>query len=206
MRILFILITLLFAPAIHARTVSEFFATAPDDVIRLIPQSTRLDMLDYFNYGSSRASENYFGGSSRVKALSDAVLDIQVDENVEMQFAVLPAKNDTMIAVVTTLYLPVADSSVKFYTSEWKPVNKPPFEMPSYDKWLTPAGVASVTDLKPYLPFMPVSASFNSDATVLSLFNNADEYLGEKQFEKFSPWIVPSMDYSVVSNRFSLKK
>lgn len=189
-----------------ARTASELFASAPDNVIRLLPQSTRLDMLDYFNYGSTRASANSFQGEARMTAVSDAAVSFELDKGVEMQIAVLPAAKDTVVALVTTLRMPVPDSYIEFYNTDWKPLAKAPMTMPAYDAWLTPAGREARTDVELELPFMPVSATFDREARVLKLTNEAPMYLEDKKADEMADKLVGTMVYDVVGGKFTLRR
>lgn len=190
----------------EARTASQLFATAPDNVIRLLPQSTRLDMLDYFNYGSTRASANAFDGEARMTAVSDAAVSFELDKGVEMQIAVLPAAKDTVVALVTTLHMPVPDSYIEFYDTAWRPLRKAPMTLPAYDAWLTPEGLAARTDVELQLPFMPVSATFDRDARVLKLTNEAPMYLEDKKADEMADKLVGSMVYDVAGGKFTLRK
>lgn len=201
-----ILLSMSFALCAIARTASDFFTSAPDAVVRLIPQSVRLDMVDYYAYGSTRASDNYFGGPARITALSDTVLDFDVDDAVKMQFAVIPAKSDTVIAVVTTIQIPMAESSIKFYDTSWTPVAKNPLVIPEYSAWLTQEGVKKQSDLKPYLPFIPIAASFSPDGKSLVLTNESKEYLTKAQAKEFAPWLIDSKTYDINLGRFTLRK
>lgn len=206
MRKLIALIIGILALAAQGRTATDFFTGAPDAALRLIPQSTRLDMVDYFNYGSSRASENYFGGEARIKKITENVIDFQIDDGVEMQIAVIPAKNDTIIATITTLHLPVADSDIKFYNADWKPLRKTPFEMPAYESWITPQGSENMADIALHLPFIPVSASFDDTASALTLTDNAADYLSKDKAREFAPWLIESKIYDVKSAQFLPRK
>ena len=38
-----------FSSVAEAKTIRELFADEPDDIFILLPKSTRLDMLDYFD-------------------------------------------------------------------------------------------------------------------------------------------------------------
>ena len=190
----------------EARTATEFFTTAPDSVVRLLPQSTRLDMVDYFNYGSKRASQNYFGGDARITSIGDALVSLDVDSDVAMQMAVISAKSDTVLAVVTTLSLPSRDSSVKFYATDWKPLKKAPFSFPDYASWLTADGARNQGDIELFMPFIPVYASFNDDATELILQNKADEYLDKTTYEELAPLMTGEKVYSTSPAKFFLKR
>lgn len=198
-----IILSAIVAFAATARTASQFFAQAPDSIVRLLPQSTRLDMIDYFDYGSTRPSDNYLGGSARVIASTDRLIDIQIDENVEMQIALVAAKADTIVAVVTTVRVPYADSSIKFYDTAWRPLRKPPLAMPAYDEWLTDEGRLHRADIRIALPFMPVSASFDDDASHLRLTNHASQYLGNNPGEPYNQWIVGEKNYTATHPKFT---
>ncbi len=189
-----------------SRTATDFFKSAPDSLIRLLPQSVRLDMIDYFNFGSTHSSPNAFNGSARMGSVSDAVISFYVDRYVNMQIAVIPAKNDTILAVVTTLNLPALDSSIEFYDSFWNRLSKAPFVMPGYDEWLNQDGRDDRTAVEMYLPFIPVSASFDPDCKTLLLTNEAFKYMEELDYDKIKHLIVGSMLYDIVNGRFILHR
>ena len=189
-----------------ARTASQFFAQAPDRVLRLLPQSTRLDMLDYFNYGSSKASKNYFEGEARVRSLSDTTVVFDMDNSVNMAMTVIPMKKDTIIALVTTLELPVPDSSIKFYDTDWNQLGRAPLAWPGYDEWLTPEGKKNAAEVRMFLPFVPVKAAFSGDASRLTLSNGASSYLSAEDFERLRPWLREEIVYDINNGKFVRRK
>ena len=199
---------LLFCTAfgLEARTVADFFKTAPDRVLPILPQNTRLDMIDYFQFGSSHASSNAFQGEARLNALSDAVAQFEADKDVELQMAVIPAKNDTVIALITTVNTPAPVSSIEFFDKNWNALSKAPFAMPKYAEWLNIKAADEVALLKLSLPFMPVSASFDPDATLLRLENTASKYLEKEEFEGIAPKIQEFKIYDLVQGRFVPRK
>jgi len=206
-KVLFICFGLLVCLGVTARTARDFFVSAPDSVLELLPQSTRLDMLDYFEFGSTRASQNNFNGEARMMSVSDAVVSFAVDKDVNMQIAVIStAQTDTVLALVTTLHMPPADSSISFFDLSWNQVSKAPFVMPAYDEWLTPDGKASRTDVQAELPFMPVNAIFDTEAKVLSLTNEAPLYLDSTRADSIRSKIETSKVYDIKTGKFMLRK
>jgi len=197
---------LMFAAQGFSRTATDFFKSAPDTLIRLLPQSVRLDMMDYFNFGSTHSSPNAFNGPAHMRSVSDAAISFDVDRDVNMQIAVIPTKNDTVLAVVTTLNLPALDSSIEFYDSSWNRLPKAPFVMPGYVEWLSPEGHDDRTKVEMYLPFVPVSASFEPDCKTLLLTNEAFKYMEELDYDKIKHLIVGSMLYDVVNGQFILHR
>ena len=114
------LLSLQSALRVSARTAADFFADAPVGVIDTFDRNTRLDMLDYFRNGMTTASQNVFGGQSRITALSDSSLTVEISSRSRMQFAMLPQKSDTVVVIIETVDTPVADSGVSFYrASDW---------------------------------------------------------------------------------------
>ena len=106
------LLSLQSALRVSARTAADFFADAPVGVIDTFDRNTRLDMLDYFRNGMTTASQNVFGGQSRITALSDSSLTVEISSRSRMQFAMLPQKSDTVVVIIETVDTPVADSGV----------------------------------------------------------------------------------------------
>ena len=109
-----------------ARTAADFFAQAPATVLPLLPPNTRLDMLDYFNSHMSTPSNNSLGGRSRITALADNAITVEMSRDASVQLAVIPAGRDTVVAVVETVLTPVADSGIRLYrAADWKELPAP---------------------------------------------------------------------------------
>lgn len=126
----------------QARTAGDFFVEAPDSELPLLDVNTRMDMLDYFTNGFSTPSKNVYEGSSRVLSAEDRRIELQLSRDASMQIGVTSVKGDTLIAVVETVLTPVADSSVRFYHTDWSPVKKQP-QMPGIEAF-TPKGTPAV--------------------------------------------------------------
>lgn len=194
-----------FAVQGHARTAADFFKSAPEGRIALLPAAARLDMIDYFDFGSDHDSKNALNGNARLTRMADTEMAFVVDNDIDMQLVVLPVKNDTMLAVVTTIHSPVADSSIEFFDSSWNRLRRAPFVMPAYKDWLTAEGKRDPTPVEMYLPFLSVKASFDADARQLTLENMAGEYLDEQDYKKVKDLIIPQKKYDVSAGRFVLK-
>ncbi|GEM_PF-4736681 len=194
-----------FAVQGQARTAADFFKSAPEGRIALLPAAARLDMIDYFDFGSDHDSKNALNGLARLTRMADTEMAFVVDNDIDMQLVVLPVKNDTMLAVVTTIHSPVADSSIEFFDSSWNRLRRAPFVMPAYKDWLTAEGKRDPTPVEMYLPFLSVKASFDADARQLTLENMAGEYLDEQDYKKVKDLIIPQKKYDVSAGRFVLK-
>lgn len=115
-----------FAPLAQARTAADFFVDAPAGVMPLLEHNARLDMLDYFRHQLQTPTANVMDGRSRILAEDPARIDVQISRDATVQLAVIPLKADTLIAVIETVLTPVADSGIRFYHTDWKPVKRQP--------------------------------------------------------------------------------
>lgn len=157
-----------------ARTAADFFSSAPDALFRLLPQSTRLDMIDYFRFGSSHTSENHLGGESAVTAESPRVLSYRLSEKGHGQLAVVVTPADTLLAVVTTVLTPLPDSRIDWYRTDWTPA-QPPVSLPAYADWL--AEGSDEGRARELAPFLMVEAKFTPEADSLLLSQGASQYV-----------------------------
>lgn len=193
------------AVAAQARTAADFFIDAPDDVVSLLPRNSRLDMVDYFNFGSRHTTANITGGEAIVKRLTERVAEIVPDDDVNIQIALLVADGDTTLAVSTTLRTPFANSDMRLFNTDWTPVGHPAFQLPSYGEWLSEEGVSHEEELRMEMPFMPVSALFNDSATVLTLSNEAPYYLSDDDYDTMKPFLLGSRVYDIDGSNFLLR-
>lgn len=162
-----------------ARTAADFFAQAPVSVLPLLQTNTRLDMLDYFNSGMDTPSSNTLGGRSRITALSDAAVTIELSRDATVQMAVIPTGRDTVVAVVETVLTPVADSRVKLYSAaDWSPLPAP--AMPGVEQFAFPERrkELSKADMPPYLfvraEYEPEKGVFRFTDTTPAYYTGSD--------------------------------
>lgn len=193
------------APAAEARTAAEFFASAPDAVIRLLPQSTRLDMLDYFRFGSDKPSANNLGGEARVTAEGPATVKYTLSGRAHGQLAVLASERDTVIAVVTTVLTPVPDSSIDFYYTTWQPVGAHA-PLPAYSDWLTPEGHANADRAAELVPFVLGEALFDPDAGWLTISSGAADFVAPEVRDEVRRYFRPDISYAVEGTRLIRQK
>ena len=157
------------------------FETAPTSVFPSIDSLTRLDMLDYFRAGITKASKNAFNGQARVTALSASQITVATSEVAEKTISLIPrGKNDTIIMLITTVKTPAEDSQVKFYTRRWQPLDKGLFMVPTLDRWLTPEGESKRETLEDAVPYMLAKITYEPEKRRLTLVNNIGEYLPEE--------------------------
>lgn len=182
-------------PAARALTASEAFAKAPARVFPTVDSLTRLDMLDYFNSGSPKASRNLLRGDCRVTAVSDIRLEFSSSDVSAHTLQLLPtAKGDTVIMRISTISTPADDSSVSFYDKSWRPLESLMRE-PELDDWLTEEGKKERRDVENAVPFILSRASFDPETSILTITCHPEEYLPEEALPVAKRGLRESLSY-----------
>lgn len=189
-----------------ARTVADFFMSMPASVLPLFTDTQRQDMIDYYRYGSDRATPNMFRGASRITAESETVLTVSVAENSQMQVAVIASKSDTIVAVISTVSLPVQDARIDFYDRNWQPLRRQPVAMPEFTDWITKEGEAHLADITLALDFIPMTISYDAEAATLTFHNNAEGLLAAEDAERLRPWMHQDIIYDINGTKFRRRK
>lgn len=184
-----------------ARTAADFFGTAPDSVYPILTGSTRLDMIDYYNYGSDRPSDNRLGGHSRITTMTDRTVDYELSERSSGQLAVLvPAPGDTVIAIVTTVPTPLPDSEIAFYTTDWHSAAAP-VALPAYSDWLSDEGRRQADRAAALVPFVTARATFSPAADTLTLVSGVGDYLAPADRAEGTRLFAPQLTLTPAKSR-----
>ncbi len=159
-------------------TAEKCFVEAPPEVFQLIVPNTRLDMIDYFKAGMDRKSDNAAGGECVLLSLEPESVTLKAGEGITYQFFVLEGSKKPFIGVIETLATPGEDSAVRFYTSDWNPVDaekKGLFREPTLTDW-TDGDKKSMAQAKEALPFILTSYTYNPSTQTLTATNNMSGY------------------------------
>lgn len=188
-------------------TATEAFTSAPRKVMPMLDQTTRLDMVDYFNNGMSTSSTNLLNGRSRITALSDNQLTVELSDASTCDMIVLQGEGNQFIAVITTVATPAPDSRMSVYSSDWKrDITASVFTKPTLTDWLTPEGKKNRAEVESLVPFLLISYTYNPETATLTLTNNVKEFLGNELYDTIATYIRPSLTYQFNGKRFNLVK
>lgn len=163
-------------------TAAEFFVSAPLSVFPTIDRMTRLDMIDYFEAGSTKPSRNIAGGECRVLSVSPESITFSSSDVSEYTLSLLPSKKangQPIIMVVRTLKTPAEDSSAKFYSANWQELDGI-FEVPVLNDWLNKAGKQQKKDVENAVPFVLAKMVYTPDNQTVTITNNIGDYLPEE--------------------------
>lgn len=187
-------------------SVSKAFAEAPRELFPLLTDMTRLDMIDYYASGTRTASRNVLEGESRIEEMSPLKMKIKMSDVSEYVIAILPSKRDTVIAVVSTVMIPMPDSRLAFYNSDWEPSEKNRFTEPGLSQWLLPSAKAVRADVENAIPFVPATYSVDAATGELTVTHNLKDLLPEADYEFVKNYVRPALSYRWDGSRMKLVK
>lgn len=194
------------APAFAADglTAEQAFRTAPRKVFPMLTDNSRLDMVDYYHSSNNLGAKNSMGGVSKVTAITPGSLSVTLTEASNCQVAVLPAGSDTLIAVITTVTTPSADSKLTVFTSDWSKIVTPKvFTKPSFKDWLSPEGRKHADEAESMIPFLLISYSYDPSDSTLTLTNNIHEFLSREIYDMVKPYLLNKIVYQFNGKRFT---
>ena len=194
-----LLAPLAFSPCVTAQTnAPTVFIKSPQSVLPTIDKNTRLDMVDYFRGGMSTSSATSLNGEARVTSMNDQQIEFTTSDNGRMLMAPLKLGKDTVIVVVKTTEIPVADSRVEVYSwPGWELIDS--HDCGVIADWVTPDAQKDnrTEDVENALGFMTASATFEPETATITFVPTISGLVSKDEYAKVSPYIHREMTAKV---------
>jgi hypothetical protein len=178
--------------SVVAQDMKTVFVAMPDSVTPLLTKVNREDCIDFLDSNMKAVVKNRFGNVAEMKVLTDDYVLMQTSEVGTLEMKLLPLADSTkVICMVKTVNVPVADSSVRFYTSNWSQQLdvKEFLQLPSMDAFFLPddslKDEAILTRKKADMHLM--KAQLSKEDTSLTFTYTTPDYLNEEDREKLLP-------------------
>lgn len=178
--------------SVMAQNMKSVFVAMPDSVTPLLTKVNREDCIDFLDSNMKAVVKNRFGNVAEMKVLTDDYVLMQTSEVGTLEMKLLPLADSTkVICMVKTVNVPVADSSVRFYTSDWSQQLdvKEFLQLPSMDAFFLPndslKDEAILTRKKADMHLM--KAQLSKENTSLTFTYTTPDYLNEEDREKLLP-------------------
>ena len=178
------------APAVGAQTldIKTCFVSAPDSLLPHLGVNSRKDLLDLQAAGQESRVTGRLGQSVSLVSLDERTLTLSLTEISTLQIALLPAKSGAVVAVIHTVGLPAADSRVRFYDTQWRPLDGSAlFTPPQAQDFLSGSKKAKAATAR-MLPLLPVAYEIEGD--ILRATQHIQEYLPQEVGEKIAPQLL----------------
>ena len=178
-----------FLLAAEAQKIEECFVKMPNELIVHLEEAWRKDLVDLYKAGKPAVLENILFGKSTLQQLTDDYLLLQSTEKSTLELKLLPLVNNTfIICMIETVYAPVADSRVSFYSTEWKPLPADELFTPPTAAWFWLEGADRfVLEYLSQSELFLVKYSLSADDQRLTATYTTPQFLDEESRQSVSP-------------------
>ena len=169
----------------QAQEAKTLFINVPDSLCPLLTKVNREDCIDFLSSKMKAQVENRFGQKSEMTDLSKDYIRMQMTPETSWQMKVL-ALNDTtnVICTVATACAPACDSSIRFYTTDWKPLTDHSFiTLPVMSDFLITPDSASIYEFDEAsrsADILLMKVDMNKENTELAVTLSTPDYMSKE--------------------------
>lgn len=104
-------------------TISEVISTMPEHIVPYLQEEQRAEISNFAKSKDTLTLKNALDGTTSVDISGSDFAEIRLNEITGMQIKLLPCNDSTeIICLVKTIGSPVKESTVQFFTSDWKEI------------------------------------------------------------------------------------
>lgn len=149
---------------LRAGLIDSLFINAPQDVLPLLGQTERLDLLDLYDYRLKAEVENRLGGRSLLEYKDSCMLRLRVSDAESWEMHCVQGEGGALLICLNSVRAGGEMTRLSAYNLSWQPI-KLAFPKPDCKHFLTAAPADSLTDadlsaFHALLPALPVAASW----------------------------------------------
>ncbi len=186
------------------------FAALPDSVMPLLPQSVRLDMLDYAKEGQHKVLANALRGNSWLDSLGTNLVQVRLTGVSNVQVGVYHGgKGIVAMNYSITPQDAAADSQLLFYTDAMQPVPVGKvFRVPGSEDLLNvPKGAkVKAKEIAAAIPFPTVRYILDPAADTITAIPTVQAAMTLEDFDTIKPYLRPAITYRWNGKRFEKEK
>lgn len=192
--IFFFLISVLSLTSLQAQEAKTLFINMPDSLSPLLTKVNREDCIDFLGSNMKAQVDNRFGKKSEMTELGKDYIRMQMSPQTTWQMKMLALNDSTnVICTVSTACAPACDSSLSFYTTDWKPLAASEFiTLPVMNDFLnTPDSTAiyEFDEARRSADILLMKANFNKENNELTISLTTPEYMSKETAEKLKPFL-----------------
>lgn len=193
--------------SICAQDITTYFNSIPDTVLPLLTPVNRADCIDFLQNQMRAEVTNRFGTKSEMTELTADYVAIRLTSQTSWQMKLLPLSDSTaVICVVSTSCAPACDSSLSFYSTDWKSLPLADFlTLPRISDFFQMEESQMELTIRPArrkadIPLM--KADFTGTDSALAFTLTTLEYMDADEAVKLKPFVYPQLLYVWKDGRF----
>ena len=191
-----------------ARYVFEHLHTS---ALELLPEQTRLDMLDYWDADSIYKASNALEGLSWIEKLTPDYIKVRITPVSTFEIKILPEKKEKLALTIYTVGddVQAQDSQVKFYDESLQSLPTDKYiEIPQLkDFFEIPKGsVTKMKEIEEMIPFPTVAISANPDNYELEARLTVEQYINQDDWNIAKLFAKPGVKLIWKKDKFRIEK
>lgn len=192
--ILFSLISVFSLTSLQAQEAKTLFVNLPDSLSPLLTKVNREDCIDFLESNMKAQVDNRFGKKSEMTDLGKDYIRMQMSEQTTWQMKVLALNDSTnVICTVSTACAPACDSSIRFFTTDWKELPTSTYiTLPAMNDFLNAADSTEIyayDEARRSADILLLKADFNKDNTELTVTLATPDYMSKEAAETLKPFL-----------------
>ena len=201
-----LLFSILLSLSVNAQDINSVFISMPDSLSPLLTKVNRQDFADFLSSGMKAVVKNRFEGKSEMLKLTDTYLKLKTTLSSSEEMKLLPLNDSVnVVCVVKTYAGPAEDSSVSFYSTDWKKLPLRNFiSLPEHEDFYKPSAdsvsVVTKEDFASEMYMMKAELS-DKDNTIVFKCTSA-ETMGKESAEQVKPYALDSLRYNWKNGKF----
>ena len=201
-----LLFSILLSLSVNAQDINSVFISMPDSLSPLLTKVNRQDFADFLSSGMKAVVKNRFEGKSEMLKLTDTYLKLKTTSSSSEEMKLLPLNDSVnVVCVVKTYAGPAEDSSVSFYSTDWKKLPLRNFiSLPEHEDFYKPSAdsisVVTKEDFASDMYMMRAELS-DKDNTIVFKCTSA-ETMGKESAEQVKPYTLDSLRYNWKNGKF----
>ena len=176
-----------------AEPAAQLFVSMPDSLVPSIEVNRRKDLIDLFHAGQQAQVTTKLGGTARMTQLQENLVVLSLSQQSRMAlYLYTTTGNDSVVALVNTVYAPAGDSRIRFFNSAWRELPASKYiELPTRDDFFLFPDSLSKEEYKALMrpvDICLVEYTFDTDGSICAR-QSWEKYLDPKSFEKIKPYL-----------------
>lgn len=194
--------------SLQAQEAKTLFINMPDSLSLLLTKVNREDCIDFLESKMKAQVENRFGKKSEMTELGKDYIHMQMSPQTTWQMKVL-ALNDTtnVICTVSTACAPACDSSIRFYTTDWKALDESQFvTLPAMTDFLNMPDstlIYNFDEARRSADMLLMKMDFGKENTELTVTLTTPDYMSKETAEKLKPFLRRPIVYRWENGAFT---
>lgn len=193
--------------SVKAQEAKTVFVNMPDSLCPLLTSVNRADCIDFIENKMKAVVTNRLDGNSEMTELGSDYIYLKMSDVSSWQMKLLPLNDSVkVICTVSTACAPACDSSIRFYTTDWKelPVDEFLSSEPRIDDFIISSDSTDYDfiNARKQADMTLMKAVFSKKDETLTFILTTPEYMEKEMAEKLKPFLRHSIVYTWKSGKF----